>query len=296
LSRAAASCAFRCESSRQILLRLVSASKSQRLRTAAMTSASIVDFRVPDSLTERDQWVLWRYESRQDKRTKVPYQTSGKRADSTDPGTWTTFAEAFNTWNRNRERYTGLGFVFSKADPFAGIDLDDALDENGNVKPWARGIVERFGDTYMEISPSGEGLKIWIRGSLLANLPGVKVVGGGQVELYDHSRYFTVTGRVFREGPVEIEEHVADLLHLYSSLTTGSRGRWPLHPLEGGRIPHGRQHNTLVSVCGTLRARGVCEQAIEACLQIMNEKQCERPGPRANISRIVSSSKRWGAR
>ena len=57
-----------------------------------------------------------------------------------------------------------------------------------------------------------------------------------------------------------------------------------------------QQHSMLVSVCGTLRARGVFEEAIEACLQIMNEKQCERPGPRANILRIVSSSQRWAAR
>jgi putative DNA primase/helicase len=195
---------------------------------------SIADFRVPDDLTELDQWVLWRYESRQDKYTKVPYQTSGKRADSTDPGTWTTFAEAFNTWNRNRERYTGLGFVFSKADPFAGIDLDDALDEYGNVKPWARGIVERFGDSYQEISPSGKGLKIWARGSLPANLAGIRV-GDGQIELYDHARYFAVTARIFRAAPLEIEDHISDLRALYDRLTQNKK-RWKLEPLEGGRI------------------------------------------------------------
>ncbi len=257
---------------------------------------SIAGFRVPDDLTERDQWVLWRYEARNGRSTKVPYQVSGKLASSTDPSTWDNLEAVFTTWSKAASRYAGVGFVLSSADPFAGIDLDDSLDEQGNVRPWARGIVERFGDSYQEISPSGQGLKIWVRGSLPANLPGVQVVGGGQVELYDHSRYFTVTGRVFRGAPMYIEDHVADLLHLYFSLTAGSMGSRPLQPLEGGRIPHGRQHSTLVSVCGTLRTRGVCEEAIEACLQIMNEKQCERPGPRANISRIVSSSRRWGAR
>ena len=52
---------------------------------------------------------------------------------------------------RNRQRYAGLGFVFSTEDAFAGIDLDDSLDEHGDLKDWARGIVERFSDTYMEI-------------------------------------------------------------------------------------------------------------------------------------------------
>jgi hypothetical protein len=60
--------------------------------------------------------------------------------------------------------------------------------------------------------------------------------------------------------------------------------RWPLQPLEGGRIPYGRRHNTLVSLAGTLRARNVCDEAIEACLQIVNERQYERPGPRTHIS------------
>jgi len=252
------------------------------------------DFRVPDDLTERNQWVLWRFESRNGKPTKVPYQPSGRAADTTNPGTWTDFEEARAVWRRSRHRYVGLGFVFSREDDFAGIDLDDSLDEQGDVKPWARGIVERFSDTYMETSPSGRGLKIWARGSLPANLPGVQV-GDGAVELYDHARYFAVTGEVFRGAPYEIEDHEADLLLLYQRLTAGRKG-WPVQPLPGGQIPHGRQHNTLVSLCGTLRARGVCEQAIESCLQIVNERQCEKPGPRENVTRIVQSSRRWGPR
>jgi len=256
--------------------------------------ATITSFVVPDGLIEHDQWVLWRYEARQGKRTKVPYQITGKPADSTDPTTWTTFEEASGAWSQNRQRYAGLGFVFSNEDGLAGIDLDDSLDEQGDVKVWARGIVERFSDTYIEISPSGQGLKIWARGSLPANLPGVKV-GDGAVELYDHARYFTVTGRAYRGAPLAVENHADDLLMLYDRLTAG-RKAWPLQPLPGGQIPHGRQHNTLVSICGTLRTRGVCEEAIEACLQIVNQKQCEKPGPPDHISRIVRSSRRWGTK
>lgn len=252
---------------------------------------TVLTMRVPDGLAELDQWVLWRYETRNGKPTKVPFQVSGKPADSTDPRTWTTFEDALDTWCLNRQRYAGLGFVFSKDDSLAGIDLDDSLDKEGGVKGWARGIVERFADTYMEISPSGQGLKIWVRGSVPANLPGVQV-GDGAVELYDHSRYFAVTGRAFRGAPFEIEDHASDLLMLYGRLTAGRKG-WRLQPLRGGQIPHGRQHNTIVSLCGTLRTRGVCEEAIEACLQIVNEKQCEKPGPREHISRIVISSRKW---
>jgi hypothetical protein len=184
--------------------------------------------------------------------------------------------------------------VFVKGGGLVGVDLDDCLDPEGDLKAWARGVVERFFDSYIEISPSGNGLKIWLRGTLPANLPGVQV-GDGHIEMYDHARYFTVTGRVFREAPLQIEDHLSDAQLLYERLAPG-RKTWPLQPLQNGRIPYGQQHSTLVSIAGTLRARRVCDEAIEACLQAINRVQCERPGPAENISGIVRSSRAWAAK
>ena len=258
------------------------------------TSARLPDFAVPDDLAERDQWVLWRREVVAGRETKVPYSIRGHRASSTKPADWGGFEKALSVWRRHPERYAGLGFVFSAEDPFVGIDLDDCLDTGGNGKSWAQGIIERFSDTYTEVSPSGQGLKIWSKGRLPTNLAGVRL-GDGQIEMYDRSRYFTVTGQVFRGAPLEIEDHTSDLLLLYDRLVGRKIKRWPLQPLKGGRIPYGQQHNTLVSLAGTLRARNVCDEAIEACLQSVNERQCERPGPRAHISQLVRSSRKWGA-
>jgi hypothetical protein len=192
------------------------------------------------------------------------------------------------------QMYTGVGFVFTAEDPFVGIDLDDALEADGTLKNWAQGLVERFSDTYVEVSPGGQGLKLWAKGRLPANVAGVRV-GDGQIEMYDRSRYFTVTGRVFQGAPLEVEDHANDIRLLYDRLVKPKNKAWPLQPLEGGRIPYGQQHNTLVSLAGTLRARRVCDKAIEACLQMVNEHQCERPGPRAHINQIVRSSRKWGA-
>jgi putative DNA primase/helicase len=166
----------------------------------------IPNLRVPDDLAERDQWVLWRHEDRDGRSTKVPYQVGGRRASSTDPKTWASFEIAANEWRCASNRYAGLGFVFSSSDPFCGIDLDDALDPAGKPKPWAQALVERFCDTYMEISPSGSGVKIWVGGNVPANLGGARV-GDGQIEIYDHARYFAVTGHAFRGAPLEIEDH-----------------------------------------------------------------------------------------
>jgi hypothetical protein len=253
-----------------------------------------MEMMVPDDLKERDQWVLWSYQHINGRSTKIPYQVGGRCASTTDPATWSDFEAVVAELERSPNRYTGLGFVFCHEDPFCGIDLDDSLDANGNPKPWVRGVIERFSDTYMEISPSGTGLKIWARGSVPQNLGGVSV-GDGQIEIYDHARYFAATGRLFRGAPLAIEDHSDDLRILYDHLRLPKSRTWPLQPLGGGRIPHGQQHNTLVSLAGTLRARRVCDDAIEACLQVVNTQQCERPGPPESISRIVRSSRRWRA-
>lgn len=57
-------------------------------------------------------------------------------ASSTDPATPASHDAVTNAWLRAPSRYAGPGFVFSIWDPFCGIDLDDSLDAEGNVKLW----------------------------------------------------------------------------------------------------------------------------------------------------------------
>jgi primase-polymerase (primpol)-like protein len=249
---------------------------------------------VPDDLRELDQWLLWRMETVNSRKTKVPYSVRGYKASSTDPRTWAPFDVALTALHKSPQRYAGLGFVFVKGGGLAGIDLDDCLDSGGDVKKWASGVVERFFDSYMEISPSGRGLKIWARGSIPGNLAKVTVEDGG-IEIYDHARYFTFTGQRFRGAPLQVDEHAADLRALYEHLHGSRQNHGGRTLIDGVLIPHGRQHSTLVSICGTLRRRGLCDEAIEACLQIVNARQCEKPGPAENIRRIVRSSRRWSA-
>jgi putative DNA primase/helicase len=111
--------------------------------------------------------MTWRFEERNGKPTKVPYQVNGNRAKSDDPQTWNTFEAVTDAWTKAPRQYQGIGFVFADADPFAGIDLDDCcMDQGGALKPWARPIIERFADTYMEVSPSGRGVKVWVKARL----------------------------------------------------------------------------------------------------------------------------------
>jgi len=143
---------------------------------------------LPEELRQRHQWVVRKLEERDGKPTKVPYIAGGGgKASSTDSLTWRSFEEAVQALETGR--YSGIGFVFSSGDPFAGVDLDDCRDpETGELEEWAAKIVEAFG-SYAEVSQSGTGVHIIVMGKA----PNKK---RGKVEAYSSERYFTMTGWV----------------------------------------------------------------------------------------------------
>jgi primase-polymerase (primpol)-like protein len=146
---------------------------------------------IPEELTERPQWVCWRLETRDEQPTKIPY-TPGteRRASSTDLMTWATFEDARAAYEAGEPPYDGIGFVFSSADPFVGIDLDDCRNpKTGEIAPWALKIADRVEDGYVEASPSGTGVHIIVEGRVRDG--GMRK---GKVEMYSRERFFTITG------------------------------------------------------------------------------------------------------
>lgn len=161
---------------------------------------------IPSELRNRDQWVVWRYQTRDGKPTKVPYQSSSiwNEAKADDPSTWGSYADAVQAHKDAKGDLAGIGFEFSDQDPFVGIDLDDSLDEHGKPLPWAQDILNRI-VTYTEVSPSGKGLKLFLKGPNLANKGRNNKKEGKKRETYFYGRYFTVTGQVL-DGRTTIED------------------------------------------------------------------------------------------
>jgi len=178
---------------------------------------------IPAELTERPQWLVWRYEWKKDhqpgdKPTKVPYQAraalNGRRrkAKSTEADTWATFAEALEAYQKNPGTYSGVGFAVTEADQIAGVDLDNAVDpDTGELAEWAAHIVAEL-RTYAEVSPSGEGVRLFALGSL-EGLDGRK---RGNVEMYDRGRYLTVTGAHLEGTPDTLEDRAAELASVHA--------------------------------------------------------------------------------
>ncbi len=173
---------------------------------------------IPEELKSLNQWLCWNeVEGR-----KVPViAATGHSASSTDPATWCDYDMA----DACKSSYTGLGFVFRPGGGIVGMDLDCCLNEAGELAAWAAPVLAMF-PTYAEVSPSGRGIKLWIRGDISSatkckwypcGKPVVGVKHGPAVEMYAAKRFFTVTGDRWRESPLEIVDCQSSLDFLISA-------------------------------------------------------------------------------
>jgi primase-polymerase (primpol)-like protein len=212
---------------------------------------------IPVELKNLKQWVVWRYEWRENKTskskwTKSPYRgyATGKHASSTNSKTWDVFRSAWEKWElpciNPPDEVDGIGFVFSATDPYFGVDLDHCLTDGGEVLEWALPLVESLRGTYGEISPSGTGIKFWGRGSIAesAKREGLGPDGTGAIEIYDRGRYFTMTGNRWGDSPeiVELQE-VAEELYAFAKARPGrkpkARANGRVHSAAGVGFVHG---------------------------------------------------------
>jgi hypothetical protein len=161
---------------------------------------------IPMELREIQQWVCWRYEEVNGRRTKVPYTPDGTRkADVNDPRTWGTFYQAAST--AASPTMSGIGFVLTENDPYTGIDIDDKPENPASPEERIvhQQILELF-QSYTERSVGGNGYHIIIRG---------KINGGrdrGHVGVYSTQRYLTFTGEVVRNAPIAEYQELLDKL------------------------------------------------------------------------------------
>jgi primase-polymerase (primpol)-like protein len=144
--------------------------------------ASLLDFK----------WAVFRAEPRPNhpgKFNKAPRSPkSGKLISVNQPDSWLTLhhcREAYETGH-----FTGVG-VLMQADGWVAIDIDDYA----NLQPGIRQRVDDWlalcleSDEYIERSPSGKGIRGFVRGYL--DGPGRKI---GALEMYSKARFMTVTG------------------------------------------------------------------------------------------------------
>jgi len=167
-----------------------------------MTPATIPDpANLPPELLKLKQFIIWREEKRGEKFDKVPcapWRTGHwGSASVTDPYILTTFDNAV-CWAKKRSGY-GIGFCFKKEGGIVGLDFDRCINDNKVSEEVSRYV--REANSYTELSPSGRGIHIFLKGIL----PGT--ITRDEIEAYDRNRFFTLTGHRYINTPLSLAEN-----------------------------------------------------------------------------------------
>ena len=166
---------------------------------------------IPKELQAVQRWVCWAYawSRTKEKWDKPPRRVDGSLASSTDAASWCDFVRAVDAVESGLPRFEGVGHVLS-GDGLVALDLDRCIAEGRKnavragdldaIDAWARTIARELA-SYTELSPSGRGLRIFVRASLVPTSGNRR----GCFEVYDRARYVTVTGDHIATMPKTIE-------------------------------------------------------------------------------------------
>jgi primase-polymerase (primpol)-like protein len=157
---------------------------------------SVERWNIPSELRNHDAWAVWRYQAdAQGRISKPPYQPDGTKAEASEPDTWHSFDEAYEAYRGGA--YNGVSFALSPRWGIVGIDLDHVSEHRQ-----ASDMIVRCLDSYTERSPAGDGLRIFVKGTLPYGRR-----RRDWVEAYVTRRFLTVTGQHLDGTPKTIQAH-----------------------------------------------------------------------------------------
>jgi len=180
---------------------------------------------IPDELKSVPNFVLWRLEVQNGIETKVPYNPSnGYHASVNNPATWSTFENCISILPQTD--MSGIGFVITPDLNITCIDVDDPFKTKPDGSPKFTNpeelqqrqinIAKAF-DSYSEVSPSGRGIHIWVKG----NVPTGR--DKFSVGIYPHGRFMTMTGVVYNPAP--IRDMNGQLYQLWAEMGEGGQSQ-----------------------------------------------------------------------
>jgi putative DNA primase/helicase len=173
------------------------------------------DFEViPDELKQHSHWLLWQARPKKDKPgegTKIPVTIEGTAFNGwNDPNNLYSFEEVEEAFQSGK--FTGVGFALAGTD-FICIDLDN------NVSPdhISEELLKLIPYGYTEISPSGKGYHIWLKGRKPEGMgQNGYTATGEKLEVLSGGRWVTMTGNaVFPTSIIEDQPLIDELYKCY---------------------------------------------------------------------------------
>lgn len=162
-------------------------------------------------MKERKQWLVWRLQGER----KRCCNRWGEYCGSTDTHYYMTWDEAKAVCERLNVQ--GPAFCFTADDPYVGIDIDDSLIEYNQPKEWILPILERFKNTYLEVSPGLHGIKIYAKGKKPDGYGSCTLCEDGAIEVYEFGRFFTFSELDFYPCSQEVTDCQAEIDWLFST-------------------------------------------------------------------------------
>jgi putative DNA primase/helicase len=153
---------------------------------------------IPLELKERKQWVVYfkrKVEGSEHLGKVMVSPNTYRHARSNEPSDWAGFDKA-DLFASSFKRADGLAFVLTEGIVF--IDIDNSIDEKGNLSQIAKKLLAEFPLTYAERSCSGRGIHILMKGSLPKDC--MKRNDAIGLEMYDAKRFCCVTGDVISQS------------------------------------------------------------------------------------------------
>ena len=169
-------------------------------------------------LKDKRIWCVWRKEpvKKQDGTQgigKIPYSPKTHKRLKNKKGSpeYMNLLSDFLTANKTviAGNYDGVGCVMR--DGYIALDIDDCL-QNGILSTEAEEIIQQF-NSYTEISPSGNGIRILVKGIKHGTKTRRNFNDGQTFELYGSPKdnYATITGNVYgEEKPIRENQNAID--------------------------------------------------------------------------------------
>lgn len=164
---------------------------------------------IPASMLDSPRWAPWRavWNEKKKKYEKIPHRAEqpGYGLSTKSTRGWSSFHRALAVYRSNPDKFAGVGYLVTGekvtgagADVFnpgalTGVDLDHCRDAaTGDIAPWAAEVIAKL-DSYTEVSPSGTGLRVMVRGGVPEDVQdhhrGIEIYGGSK------ARFVTITGQ-----------------------------------------------------------------------------------------------------
>jgi len=267
------------------------------------------DDTLPPEFLPLNTWCVWQVATGSDgKLKKTPIDSTGKWVDHV--ASRFSLSQAEGVAKRNAG---GIGISFDNENDNTDlvlIDLDNCMNDAGDMKDWARPIAEKFNGTFSQISFSGKGIHFLCRGKY-SGPTGIKFDGEHHgIEIFSRKRFCPLTGRSKATPALPMQEpldwlanHLLAMLPARPAQTAkpiGQRmpGDWDeirpraaaylakVEPAMSGQHGHSQTLNTALKViCGF-------DLTENEAYEVLNEwnQTCQPPWTEAELRRKIGEA------